>query len=357
MDRQTAPQRNYVIDLLRVLAIIGVVVIHVTSRTLENGGYDILRLNLSLILNQIFRFAVPLFFLISGFTLEYRYSKGVSAKLFYKKRIAKLLVPYIIWSGVYYLFMFNNTVSSLFSLNFVYQLLLGTAAIQMYFIPSIAVLYILFPHIHKYIHILFSKKIFVMFTIIQVLIFFADYYSTGIGIPTPLRISLLNLYIFTTGMIATHRSEQIKTFVKNNYKLLAGLIIGSFIAMYFESRFNYLNGNNINYITSQWRWSTTVYTLSIATLVFAFSNLKSEKIKKIVLELSKFSLFVFFIHLFVIASFWKVIGSYLFSKTAGHISENILFDLFATLFVLFVSFLLAYILSLIPKVGWIMGIE
>ena len=136
---KTIHQRNYTIDLLRILAIIGVVIIHVTSRSLEQGNYDLLRLNTSLFLNQAFRFAVPLFFLISGFTLEYRYIDRLPIKAFFKKRISKLLIPYVFWSAIYFVVLFKNSITDLLSLNFLQQLLLGTASIQMYFIPSIAI--------------------------------------------------------------------------------------------------------------------------------------------------------------------------------------------------------------------------
>jgi len=56
------PQRNILIDLLRIIAIFGVIFIHISSRSLEQGGYDLLRLNSSFFFNQIFRFAVPMFF-------------------------------------------------------------------------------------------------------------------------------------------------------------------------------------------------------------------------------------------------------------------------------------------------------
>ena len=49
------------------------------------------------IIESIFYFAVPVFFMISGCTLiDYR--NKYSTKIYFKKRINKTLIPFIIWS-------------------------------------------------------------------------------------------------------------------------------------------------------------------------------------------------------------------------------------------------------------------
>src|SRR5258706_27456 len=59
-------KRDLAIDSLRTISILAVVLIHTTTRTLEASGYDLNSFSLTLILNQLSRFAVPLFFMISG---------------------------------------------------------------------------------------------------------------------------------------------------------------------------------------------------------------------------------------------------------------------------------------------------
>ena len=55
---------------MRAIAILAVILIHTTTRTLEATHYNLTSYPWTLLLNQVSRFAVPLFFLISGFVLE-----------------------------------------------------------------------------------------------------------------------------------------------------------------------------------------------------------------------------------------------------------------------------------------------
>ena len=51
------------------------------------------------IIESIFYFAVPIFFMISGAMLI-DFNKRYSIKEFFKKRIAKTVIPFIIWSFI-----------------------------------------------------------------------------------------------------------------------------------------------------------------------------------------------------------------------------------------------------------------
>src|SRR5260221_11166343 len=89
---------NPALDALRVISILAVVLIHTTTRHLEITHYDLVHTTFTLLLNQLSRFAVPLFFLISGFALEMSYKEDISYFSFLKKRLSKIFVPYIFWS-------------------------------------------------------------------------------------------------------------------------------------------------------------------------------------------------------------------------------------------------------------------
>ncbi len=315
-----------------------------------------MRLNFSFFLNQISRFAVPLFFLISGFTLEYRYFEKINIKYYFKKRVSRLLVPYILWSSIYYVVFYKHHTISLFSSNFLNQVIVGSASIQMYFIPSIILLYIIFPILHKYVYYLFKKWLFILLTLVQVLLLFVDYYNGGIGLTTPLRITLLSFYLFFLGIIAVHKQEQIQIYLKKYYIFIIVLLIASASTMLYESKVNYFNSLNINFITSQWRLSTYLYTITLAGLFFTFFQKKFTRFYSLLQSFSRLTFFVFFVHVFFISLFWRLIGSYLFSNSTGHILENALFDPLVFLFVTSLSFLLAYSISFVPKLRWILGI-
>ncbi|MDZ7587084.1 MAG: acyltransferase family protein [Patescibacteria group bacterium] len=100
--------RNPAIDAMRLLAILAVVLVHTTTRTLQVTGYDLNVTWWPLLLNQITRFAVPMFFLISGFVLELNYDHHPYYLSFLKKRLSRILVPYLFWSLIYYFFVYTT---------------------------------------------------------------------------------------------------------------------------------------------------------------------------------------------------------------------------------------------------------
>src|SRR5690242_5000258 len=99
-------QHDNTIDVLRLVSILAVLLIHTTTRTLEISHYDLVNNLFTLFLNQASRFAVPLFFLISGFVLEVS-NKPIKYITFLKKRLGKIFIPYIFWSLIYYFLIYT----------------------------------------------------------------------------------------------------------------------------------------------------------------------------------------------------------------------------------------------------------
>jgi surface polysaccharide O-acyltransferase-like enzyme len=82
-------------DVLNIIAIISVVALHCNG--IVHGNPNIKAWNTSLIVECICYFAVPLFFMLTGATLM-NYRKKYDTKTFFKKRIMKVLVPFIFWA-------------------------------------------------------------------------------------------------------------------------------------------------------------------------------------------------------------------------------------------------------------------
>lgn len=91
------------IDALRAVAAFGVVVIHVAAQFINPS---LLETNKSLwwtafALCSVFRFAVPVFLMISGSLLLGRVE---SWACFYRKRYSRLIPPFLFWNAVYFVF-------------------------------------------------------------------------------------------------------------------------------------------------------------------------------------------------------------------------------------------------------------
>lgn len=90
------------LDLLRIFAIFGVVVIHVSAIA---KSYDIgtLTSNVGIIYNGLVRWSVPVFFMISG-AMFLRPEKEYTFSIMIKKYIPRLVVCLLVWGFIYALF-------------------------------------------------------------------------------------------------------------------------------------------------------------------------------------------------------------------------------------------------------------
>lgn len=144
------------IDFLRVLSMFGVILIHVTSTYIYNEShYHVLGMNPAFFLNQAARFSVPLFILLSGFSLGIG-QKQESYPSFLKRRCSRILLPYVVWTLLYELsncgFDFRAWLSRLgHPLWLLQEFLTGQAAPHLYFIPIIFQFYLLYPLLRRWV--------------------------------------------------------------------------------------------------------------------------------------------------------------------------------------------------------------
>jgi len=150
---------NPIIDILRTISIFAVILVHTTTRTLEASSFALLKIPWTLFLNQIARFAVPLFFMIPGFVLELNYHLHENYLTYLKKRFSRIFIPYLFWSLIYYLFVYYKGRDP----NFISALLRGDASYQLYFIPALLIFYLLFPLIHNFCTYILNKWLLIIF--------------------------------------------------------------------------------------------------------------------------------------------------------------------------------------------------
>ena len=344
-------QKNYVkaLDAMRAIAISAVVLVHTTTRTLEATKDNLTSYPWTLFLNQIARFAVPLFFMVSGFALELNYSNHGSYFAYLKKRFSKILIPYIFWSGIYYFFIYTQNHD-----NFLQVLYLGNASYQLYFIPTLFIFYLIFPLMHRMYDFLANKWVLLTLVFSQMFILHQDYFVKPYHLDDPIHTALMSYFVFIIGMVAARNKDKILEFAKK-WKFILAIITALFgIYIFTEGLINFTKTSNYLAFYSSFRPSTLVYTILVGLVLFYIfdrEHLRSSPRKK----MSDASFFVFFIHVIVLESVWKYYGKTMFESFGGSTIGKFLFDPIFFGVVLGISFLLAFIIRKIPFASKVTG--
>lgn len=142
-------ERIRYIDILRGLATIGVIVIHVSANNWYGyiGSKDWI---IFTIYEGMCKVAVPLFFMISG-CLFLSDERNMTLKYLYKSHILKMIIFLIFWSAVY---KFANNIQIIKSgqamLSAFTEILAGNTQIHLWYIYSIIGLYLITPVLKIY---------------------------------------------------------------------------------------------------------------------------------------------------------------------------------------------------------------
>ena len=134
-------------DRLRFLAMLGVIFIHVCAlfeTELAAEGQPLgAAWHLANLLNAASRFSVPLYLMITGALLLPR-DDAMSLSSISKKRIPRVLVPLLVWSGIYILLQ-TLTVEGYAPLSAVGQLISKPAEVHLWYLYTLIGVYLLLP--------------------------------------------------------------------------------------------------------------------------------------------------------------------------------------------------------------------
>lgn len=231
---------------IRAIAALGILIIHATGSFAVTSEFGSKAMYLGIFANQFFRFGSPIFMMISGLVLFYNYRsmEEFDAKKFYKKKLVYILIPYIIWSIIYfsYRFYYSNIVIEFSHLKLLLEdILWGTSYSHLYFIILIFQFYLILPLLIKYLSGFMKEKPIKMFLtlfVLQAIVlvygkFFKNPNATGL-------VAMFNKYYwksifawffyFLTGGILGIHYETVVKFIERNIKriLFIYLLITSF---------------------------------------------------------------------------------------------------------------------------------
>jgi|GEM_PF-1030819 len=132
------------LDIFKAMAAIMVILIHVTATpvvSLQAGAAA----EVLVAVNRFAKPSVPMFIFASGLSLYYIYSrKEFHYGEFIRKRLMKILAPYLFWCAVYYAYYVSNGIYQLSPEIFLRYTVSGKMIYHLYFVVIIIQFYLLF---------------------------------------------------------------------------------------------------------------------------------------------------------------------------------------------------------------------
>lgn len=208
--KDTRIQDTRYISLLHVVACIAVVVLH-TNGCFWNFSSTKLYWKTANVIESVFYFAVPIFFMVSGATLI-DYMDRYSTKQFFVKRIQKTVIPFIVWSlfGIVFgCFVLKKIPVEDIGLVYIYNSVLNTSAVSVFwFFPPLFCAYLcmpLFAAVDKSRRLQVFTYVAVAGYILNVFIpFFRNLFFSHLSFPFSLAIAGSPLVYLVIGYLLSH---------------------------------------------------------------------------------------------------------------------------------------------------------
>lgn len=156
--------RIFYFDILRALAIVAVIILHISELDLISTNPSNFSFPFLATINASFRFAVPLFLMLSGALLL---NKDYNYLSFFCRRYPRIIAPFLFWGAIYIVFSalfygkayyFASFNSSLFYIANMFFGIKGFLS-HFWFVWLIIVAYLLMPAVNRWIKNASNKEI------------------------------------------------------------------------------------------------------------------------------------------------------------------------------------------------------
>lgn len=283
------------IDAIRIFAILMVIVLHCMCdfyNDIHNAGkfsWWVLGY-----VNEISRTGVPLFFMISGFLLIRSDSAKTPLK-FYKKRLKKICIPFIVYDILYYCYYCIVEGREFSTLEFFRELANTGSAMHLWFMYSMILLYLFVP----YLKIIIENSGFKALIFFLILAIFQTTIKPFINIVLNGQITLymaldgIDGYMgymvlgYILGTYKPSRKTELTVYILGGLSFLIFPIVNSIVAS--RTWYAVFNGG----------YAVNHY-IEAAMLFLIFKNLSYSRNEKLLAGVARLCMTVYFIHVFAL---------------------------------------------------------
>lgn len=350
------------LDVVRTIAAIAVVMIHLSAATLLNTPQHTRGFQLAGLINQMSRFALPAFVLITGAGLFFNYGQrsNLSLAQYYARRLKSLGIPYLCWSLIY--FTVYRIVEQDFSMllpRFLAALVNANAVYTFYYFVIIVPFYVVFPLLRP----LARNKWLGMTALVAIL---GNGFLVWFGFPHP-KVSLGPLLSevypyagntplwwmgpFFLGAWLAVRWEAVTTLLRR-YWVGLSVFAGVLLVWVMQEFQAYVQIGKLAYVATNFRPSAYAYGLVVILALIGVGIALAERggwVKKLIQTFSKYSFAVYLAHPLVMQATAKVLSVFDIGPLVYLVLQAIL--------VLGLSYLAAWIIDQVPGGGLFIGVH
>ena len=320
--------RNINLDLLKVLACVGVVLLHTTMGGFKDTG----SWNLLTYLYYLGTYSIPLFFMVNGYLLL---GKREITSHYILQKVKWILITVSSWNIIVWLFKRDFTVNPIKKI--VGSLLQKGYFFQFWFFGALILIYLCLPILSKFLN---SKRRYLYILALLIVIGFIVELA-NIFFQRPLQTHVMQtfrlwtwfFYYILGGYIAQFNVDNLKYRFKNWMKIVSMLLVLiSPIILFFLAKNTYHN------LFAEYFYDILfVKFTSLGIFLMVLTLSLNENGSKWIVSLSNQTMGVFVIHTYVMKIWEKLIA---FSFTGAY--------LWFAIFTLSISFIVIGILMRIP---------
>lgn len=336
-------KRIYYLDFIRIIAIIAVIVIHVTAQNWYNIALNSTTWTIFNIYNSIVRWAVPILVMISGALFL---DKQIDLKKIYQKNIARIIISFIFWSLIYAIIDYSKG----YALKSVFESIL-IGHYHMWYLYMIAGLYILVPLLKKIIVNESTTKYCLIITMIFGILIpelteIITLYYPGAGRIIKVitnNISFLTslgyIFYFVLGYYLSKKQLDNK---KSTILYFLGLI-SLIVTIILSLKISQLHNKSIGIFSANLTINIACTTMAIFMFTKKYFLIEKVKLKKIIVKISKYSFGAYLVHALVL----ETLNDLGLNTISIHINAIISVPLI-TVIVWIISYLISMVINHIP---------
>lgn len=349
--------RNFSLDLLRVVACYMVIQVHAGEFFYIGANGTVINDINSFwvaIYNSLFRAAVPLFVMITGYFLL---PLNMEMKPFFKKRFSRVLIPFVIWCALYAVYFFcmgqsdlRTTLTNITHIVINYGVEVG----HLWYVYMLIGIYLFIPVISPFLKTA-SKKVLEFYLIMWAVTLLLPYLHTIY--PTIWGECFWNntpmLYYFSGFLGYAVLGYYVKEYLNKSCsanRIAGGILVVVGLAITFIGFINRLDSvPSIAELELTWNYGTINVAMMGLGLMLLFKGIttKNKVVAKIITDISQMSYGIYLVHIMLL--------NFVYAQVV-QLSTNAAAVLPVIAVLTFVlSYLVIKLISFIPKSKYIIG--